>query len=641
MKSNCISSVCSRRNLEVCPLLQGEEKLRLLNFQHNHISHIQHLSHLCRLVFLDLYDNHIQEICGLSALTTLRVLMLGKNRIKRICNLENVSKLDVLDLHDNQISKIEHLSHLSELRVLNLAGNSIGCVENLKGLDSLTELNLRRNCITTVTDVDCLPCLQRLFLSCNNIASFDDLVCLGDSRSLSEVTLDGNPLAQETWYKQTALRYMVQLRQLDMKRITEEERRMASVLARKEDEKRRETHKQAIHKEKRRLAIRNAAQQWEAHSVKHSPKVCLELPAQSGTKEDDNSEHSTSQLNGITRQLSPEELRRLSPAGVGERTGGGSDSKTRTPSRPNSPRDPRWSELAGGTGIQSLSLSDSHLAELDGDTVRFFGPGALEALERGWGVQTAGAVTVIAFRYIDYDTIVPTLTRIRIKFPNVTHLIFSDTNINQLLQLAALAQVRRLDQLTIHPQGNPVVSLALWKSFAIYRLNHFNLQRINGQEVTMNDVIMAERLFGTLGHIAATETPHYRLLLLLEESRKRQLQFVLEGRGRRAGLSPEELRENGKLLGEGLGRSLFNYPSRDPGADSSEEADPDGPDRTQESQEYLRQLVQRAADTNLKGESLHKLWPSLFVELVRDSVLDMRDQPSYRQACLQKISQAK
>lgn len=35
----------------------------------------------------------------------------------------------------------------------------------------------------------------------------------------------------------------------------------------------------------------------------------------------------------------------------------------------------------------------------------------------------------------------------------------------------------------------------------------------------MNDVISAERVFGTLGHVAATETPRCRLLLLLEESR--------------------------------------------------------------------------------------------------------------------------
>lgn len=52
------------------------------------------------------------------------------------------------------------------------------------------------------------------------------------------------------------------------------------------------------------------------------------------------------------------------------------------------------------------------------------------------------------------------------------------------MQLAALAQVRRLEQLTVHPEGNPVVRLTLWRSFLIYRLQHFNLQRINGQEVS-------------------------------------------------------------------------------------------------------------------------------------------------------------
>lgn len=76
-------------------------------------------------------------------------------------------------------------------------------------------------------------------------------------------------------------------------------------------------------------------------------------------------------------------------------------------------------------------------------------------------------------------------------FPFLQHMIFLETNISRLPQLAALAQVRRLDQLTIHPEGNPVVSLALWRSFVIYRLHHFNLQRINGQEVRTSSLFIA------------------------------------------------------------------------------------------------------------------------------------------------------
>ncbi|KAI9536478.1 hypothetical protein NQZ68_033067 [Dissostichus eleginoides] len=626
-----------RRCLEECPQLGSMDELQLLNLQHNLITKILHLSHLQQLVFLNLYDNHVSEMTGIESLSSLRILMLGKNRIHKICCLESLSKLNILDLHDNQICRIESVSHLSELRVLNLAGNSVCRVENLQGLQRLTELNLRHNRISAVTEVDLLPCLQCLFLSCNIITSVDQLACLGESRSLSELTLDGNPVALETWYKQAVLRCVLHLKQLDMKRITDEDRRMAGVQARKEEERKREGHKQTIHKEKRRLAIRNAAQQWEG------VRASLELPPTNGAKEEVSPEnspaHSPAQTNGLAQEPSPDEPRRVSPGSGPERPPMGMENRLRTNSRPNSPRDPKLVEAGS---VQSLSLSDSHLAELDGDTLRLFGPGALEALERGWGVQTASAVTVITFRYINFDAIIPTLPRIRVKFPNLSHMIFQETNICRLPQLAALAQVRRLDQLTIHEGGNPVASLALWRSFLIYRLHHFNLQRINGQEVTMNDVIAAERVFGTLGHIAATETPRCRLLLLLEVSRKRQLQFLLEGRGRRAGLSPEELRDNGKLLGEGLSRALFNYPSRDcSAAESPEEGTVEASDRAAMIQQYLQDLVQRASETNLKGEALHKLWPSMFAEMVRDSVLEMRDQAAFRKTSLAKLSGTK
>ncbi|KAM8894610.1 leucine-rich repeat-containing protein 49 isoform 2-T2 [Spinachia spinachia] len=664
-----------RRCLEECPQLGIMDELQLLNLQHNQITGIRHLSHLQQLVLLNLYDNHISRMTGIESLRSLRILNLGKNRIREICCMERLSKLNILDLHDNQICRIDNVSHLSELQALNLAGNGISKVENLLGLDCLTELNLRHNMVSALTrqraacvcmraqdwmgmlcagvrqgcrtEVDRLPRLQRLFLSCNNIGSLDQLACLGQSRSLSELTLDGNPVALETWYKQAVLRCVLHLKQLDMKRITDEDRRMAGVQARKEEEKKRESHKQTIHKEKRRLAIRNAAQQWEGI------KACLELPPTNGAKEEISPEnspaHSPAQTNGLAQEPPPDEPRRVSPGSGPERPSAGTESRLRINSRPNSPRDPKLVE-AGSCSVQSLSLSDSHLAELDGDALRLFGPGALEALERGWGVQTAGAVTVIAFRYINFNAILPTLPRIRVKFPNLSHLIFLEANISRLPQLAALAQVRRLDQLTIRPDGNPVVSLALWRSFAVYRLNHLNLQRINGQEVTMNDVIAAERVFGTLGHIAATETPRCRLLLLLEESRKRQLQFLLEGRGRRAGLSPEELRDNGKLVGEGLSRALFNYPSRDCSAESPEvgpvlpvqmEGSVESSDRAALVEQYLQELVQGASDTNLKGEALHKLWPSMFAEMVRDCVLEMRDRAAFRRASLAKLSGTK
>ncbi|XP_039629127.1 leucine-rich repeat-containing protein 49-like isoform X1 [Polypterus senegalus] len=451
-------------------------------------------------------------------------------------------------------------------------------------------------------DINCLPGLQHLLLSCNNITSLDDIACLADSSPHSEVTLDGTPLVIESCYKQNIPRYMVQLRQLDMKKITEEERRTTSALARKEEEKKRESHKQANQKEKRKLAIKNAAQLWDSHLQKadSASRVCLVIPAQNESKEEINFEDGSEQNKRVEQE--PDELRSLEPE--------------------------------GRTGAQCLSVSDSHLAELDGNTLRLFGTGALDALERGWGLHTASVVSTISFYYIDYELIAAILSRIRIKFPSVVHLVFSDSNIYQLHQLAALAHVRRLDHLTIHPQGNPVVRLTLWKSYVLFRLSHLKLQRINDQEVTLNDLVMAEKLFGTLANIAETETSHHRLLLLLgESSRKRQLQFFLEGRGR-TGLSPESIRENGKLPGEGLGRALLTYPSRD--APKNEENA-----HAQLSHHYVKMLLQEAVAINQKMETLHKQWPLLFMELVRDSVMEMRDKSAFRRVCLQRIAETK
>lgn len=52
-----------------------------------------------------------------------------------------------------------------------------------------------------------------------------------------------------------------------------------------------------------------------------------------------------------------------------------------------------------------------------------------------------------------------------------------------LQQFNALAQMHRIEQLTVDPQGNPVVNFTLWKYYVLFRLNHFNLQKINGVKV--------------------------------------------------------------------------------------------------------------------------------------------------------------
>eukprot|EP00474_Spongospora_subterranea_P011270 CRZ11728.1 hypothetical protein [Spongospora subterranea] len=216
----------NKRGLSMCPILQDEGRLRLLNMENNSITQITNLYTLPNLIFLDLYNNQISHISGLECLTTLRVLMLGKNMIKKIENLSTLHKLDVLDLHSNEIEDISGLDSLRDLRVLNLAGNAIKHVVNVSRLSSLTELNLRKNQIQSLdSDLLSLPSLSRIFLSHNRIASFSSVEPLIGVSALSELSLDGNPVADELNYRQMTLNQLLLLKVLDGRRIGQDERK--------------------------------------------------------------------------------------------------------------------------------------------------------------------------------------------------------------------------------------------------------------------------------------------------------------------------------------------------------------------------------------------------------------------------------
>lgn len=243
-----------RRQLDVCPLLEQESRLRLLNYQNNNIRHIRNLENLPNLIFLDMYNNKLSSLEGpVSGIVGLRVLMAGKNRIGNISNLGSLRKLDVLDLHSNDIREIEGLDSLSELRVLNLAGNKISVVKNMHNLQALTELNLRRNSIQVVTELDRLPALQRIFLSHNLISSYTDIASVFNVKFLIELSLDGNPISDPNFapvepsgapnspmnnsvavtnkkYRTHLIEQMPSLRHLDLKAVTPEERELIAGL---------------------------------------------------------------------------------------------------------------------------------------------------------------------------------------------------------------------------------------------------------------------------------------------------------------------------------------------------------------------------------------------------------------------------
>jgi len=69
-------------------------------------------------------------------------------------------------------------------------------------------------------------------------------------------------------------------------------------------------------------------------------------------------------------------------------------------------------------------------------------------------------------------------------------LVFSSTNLRTFSQLNALACMRRIDNLTINAEGNPITKLTTWRPYVVFRLAHFSLKHINGSEVRTSSILV-------------------------------------------------------------------------------------------------------------------------------------------------------
>ena len=225
-----------RMGLRECCLLEGEHRLRLLNYQGNRIARVSRLESVKNLVFLDLTENALESLEGVQACPHLRVLLVGKNKLRRLGRaLASLPKLDVLDARDNEIDVVgadcaEVFGAAAEsLRVLNLAGNALRDAGNLRVLRNAHELDLRRNLIFEIRDDSMPRSLRRCFLSGNPLASRDAIAPLASLKRLEALALDGAPwqtgFSSRASYRAAAASVAPGLRTLDGEDVTDEERR--------------------------------------------------------------------------------------------------------------------------------------------------------------------------------------------------------------------------------------------------------------------------------------------------------------------------------------------------------------------------------------------------------------------------------
>ena len=394
--------------------------------------------------------------------------MLGKNKIKNIEHLDKLTKLDVLDLHSNQISTVENLNHLAELRVLNLAGNHLKSVERLKGLRSLTELNVRRNEINECFELDQLPALQRVFLSNNRVSHLEAISCLFRSKTLTELAMDGNPVVNVDKYRPHLILRIRTLRNLDLKRVTEEERRRVSELFKAEENSRAEERRQQKVEQERLDAIKNVEKKWEAEME----------TLNNNTNRD---ESTTGEIKII--------LRKIAVAAI---------------------------LIRKVNVIIYIHLHQDIQVEVEGLVKRLciYGPG-FSVLTNS---KIQAAVEEIKITYVNFDVASDTFNKFN-SFNKVRKVIFNNTNLKTLKQIAKF-RLLPTSITEIDVEKNPVNDLMLLRAFVAHRLPHIN--SINGVTIADSERYRASRIFSKASHITQ-KTKENGLFANINQERYKQV----------------------------------------------------------------------------------------------------------------------
>lgn len=123
------------------------------------------------------------------------------------------------------------------------------------------------------------------------------------------------------------------------------------------------------------------------------------------------------------------------------------------------------------------------MIEVCGRHLNIYGQGALRFIEKLWNINKAQDVNIVKFNYVNFNSIVSFLSKLKHRFPNVDTLVFKETNITCMGQLNALSALQGIHTLHIESEGNPICKKN-WESYAIFRLTHWGLKIINDKVVS-------------------------------------------------------------------------------------------------------------------------------------------------------------
>ena len=92
-------------------------------------------------------------------------------------------------------------------------------------------------------------------------------------RNLSELALDGNPVTAEPNYRIVVIEHMATLRHLDLKRVTDDERRQGLALLRQQEERQQEVIRKEHFLEERSATMAAIQREWEEEVAPDSARA--------------------------------------------------------------------------------------------------------------------------------------------------------------------------------------------------------------------------------------------------------------------------------------------------------------------------------------------------------------------------------
>ncbi|XP_038009528.1 leucine-rich repeat and guanylate kinase domain-containing protein-like [Motacilla alba alba] len=191
----------SRNQLSTFFNFRAPKNLREVDFSHNQIPKMKDLSAYHSLTKLLLDYNEIEEIRGLEECHSLSQLGLSHNRLRATRGLQNLP-IRILDLSFNQIEKVNGLKSLKNLQRLDLSNNKINSLQGLEEHDLLEVINLEDN----------------------QVAELSELQWIEDLPLLRDLNLLKNPLQEKDEYWLSAIFMLLQVTDLDLKKVSVEEK---------------------------------------------------------------------------------------------------------------------------------------------------------------------------------------------------------------------------------------------------------------------------------------------------------------------------------------------------------------------------------------------------------------------------------